>query len=175
VRTLAAEPILARIRTAMRDKRIAAGDPELRVNAAVTADIISADEANVVQGAVVARRQVIEVDDFTPDQFNPQLDTHPIQGHRNGPAIHTARLRPAGLCSRRRTHALLKARGAPGPFSAAELATQAARSLLLRQPFAPTSLMKSSPVASCPVPTRRISRVSLHYAWAAVNACPPLP
>ncbi|MBI5041422.1 MAG: acyl-CoA dehydrogenase [Gammaproteobacteria bacterium] len=80
VRTLAAEPILARIRTAMRDKRITAGDPELRVNAAVTAGIISADEAIVVQGAVVARRQVIEVDDFAPDQFNPQLDTQSNTG-----------------------------------------------------------------------------------------------
>jgi len=32
----------------------------------------------------------------------------------------------------------LKARNAPGPFSAADLAVQAGRSLLLRQPFAPT-------------------------------------
>jgi acetyl-CoA C-acetyltransferase len=32
----------------------------------------------------------------------------------------------------------LKARGGPGPFSASDLATQAGRSLLLRQPFAPS-------------------------------------
>ena len=75
LRTLAAEPILARIRGAMRDKRIAAGDPELRVTPAIEAGIISLDEAAVVQGAIVARRQVIEVDDFSPEQLNPQLDT----------------------------------------------------------------------------------------------------
>jgi acyl-CoA dehydrogenase len=75
LRTLAAEPILARIRSAMRDKRIAAGDPELRVTPAIEAGIISLDEAAVVQGAIVARRQVIEVDDFSPEQLNPQLDT----------------------------------------------------------------------------------------------------
>ena len=34
----------------------------------------------------------------------------------------------------------LKARNAPGPFSAADLAVQAGRALLLRQPFAPTDL-----------------------------------
>jgi len=32
----------------------------------------------------------------------------------------------------------MKARGGPGPFSASDLATQAGRALLLRQPFAPS-------------------------------------
>ena len=44
----------------------------------------------------------------------------------------------------------LKARGAPGPFSAAELATQAARSLLLRQSFAPTAF--DEVIAGCVMP-----------------------
>lgn len=44
----------------------------------------------------------------------------------------------------------LKARGAPGSFTAAELATQAARSLLLRQPFAPTAF--DEVVAGCVMP-----------------------
>src|SRR5699024_9673883 len=34
----------------------------------------------------------------------------------------------------------LKARGVPGPFSASDLAVQAGRELLLRQPFAPDQL-----------------------------------
>ena len=72
VRSLAAEPVLARIRRAMRDKRIAAGDPELQVPAALGADIISSEEAALVQAAVVARRQVIEVDDFPPEQLTPE-------------------------------------------------------------------------------------------------------
>ena len=44
----------------------------------------------------------------------------------------------------------LKARGAPGPFSAAELGTQAARSLLLRQSFAPTAF--DEVIAGCVMP-----------------------
>lgn len=44
----------------------------------------------------------------------------------------------------------LKARGAPGPFSAADLATQAARSLLLRQPFPPTAF--DEVIAGCVMP-----------------------
>lgn len=82
VRGLEAEPVLARIRRAMRDKRIAAGDPELQANAAATAGIINADELACVQAAVVARRQVIEVDDFAPEQLTPETtqwssDPHP--------------------------------------------------------------------------------------------------
>ncbi|MFN2310009.1 MAG: acetyl-CoA C-acetyltransferase [Gammaproteobacteria bacterium] len=44
----------------------------------------------------------------------------------------------------------LKARGTPGPFSAADLATQAARGLLLRQPFAPESF--DEVIAGCVMP-----------------------
>lgn len=44
----------------------------------------------------------------------------------------------------------LKARGAPGPFSAAELATQAARSLMLRQSFTPTAF--DEVIAGCVMP-----------------------
>ncbi len=44
----------------------------------------------------------------------------------------------------------LKARGAPGPFSAAELATQTARSLLLRQDFAATAF--DEVIAGCVMP-----------------------
>jgi len=77
-----AEPVLAKIRRAMREKTIAAGDPELQVNAALEAGIINTDEAARVQAAVVARRQVIEVDDFAPEQLTPEnkqwsSDPHP--------------------------------------------------------------------------------------------------
>lgn len=73
LRTLAAEPILMTIRGAMRDKRLASGDPEACTRDAVEAGIISADEAVVVIAAVAARRLVIEVDDFTAEQFNPEI------------------------------------------------------------------------------------------------------
>lgn len=77
-----AEPVLARIRRAMREKQITAGDPELQVNAALEAGIINTDEAARVQSAAVARRQVIEVDDFAPEQLTPEnkqwsSDPHP--------------------------------------------------------------------------------------------------
>lgn len=45
----------------------------------------------------------------------------------------------------------LKARNAPGPFSASDLAVQAARELLLRQPFAPDSL--GEVVVGCAAPS----------------------
>jgi acetyl-CoA C-acetyltransferase len=44
----------------------------------------------------------------------------------------------------------LKARGAPGPFTAADLATQVARNLLLRQPFSPDIL--DEVIAGCVMP-----------------------
>ena len=72
MRTLAAEPVLARIRRAMRDRRIAVGDPELQVPAALAARVVDPEEAALVQAAVVARRQVIEVDDFPPEQLTPE-------------------------------------------------------------------------------------------------------
>ena len=74
-RAAAAEPILARIRAAMRDHRIAHGDPEARIDSARAAGIITGDEAAVIQAAQVARRQVIEVDDFPDDRFNTQPAT----------------------------------------------------------------------------------------------------
>ncbi len=45
----------------------------------------------------------------------------------------------------------LKARNAPGPFSASDLAVQAARELLLRQPFAPDAL--GEVVVGCAAPS----------------------
>lgn len=45
---------------------------------------------------------------------------------------------------------LLKARGQPGPFAAADLATQAARALLLKQPFSPELIDET--IFGCVVP-----------------------
>ncbi|MCD0504326.1 acetyl-CoA C-acetyltransferase [Bordetella petrii] len=45
----------------------------------------------------------------------------------------------------------LKARNAPGPFSAADLAVQAGRTLMLRQPFAPTDL--DEVIVGCAAPS----------------------
>lgn len=72
-KTLAAEPILARIRAAMRAGRMASGDPESSLDAAVQTEIVSADEAAIVRSAVLARRQVIAVDDFPPEYLSPEM------------------------------------------------------------------------------------------------------
>ena len=45
----------------------------------------------------------------------------------------------------------LKARNAPGPFSASDLAVQSARALLLRQPFEPSRL--SEVILGCAAPS----------------------
>ncbi|MFA7388492.1 MAG: acyl-CoA dehydrogenase, partial [Thiohalobacteraceae bacterium] len=71
-RTHAAEPVLARIRRAMREKRIPVGDPELQLAAAVAAEIVEPEEVALVQAAALARRQVIDVDDFTAEQLSPE-------------------------------------------------------------------------------------------------------
>src|ERR1043165_1068429 len=44
----------------------------------------------------------------------------------------------------------LKSRNRPGPFSAADLATQAGRTLLVRQPSAPTELHEVNPACAAP-------------------------
>jgi acyl-CoA dehydrogenase len=81
-KALAAEPILARIRGAMRAGRMAAEDPESSLDAAVQADVVSADEAAIVQSAVLARLQVIEVDDFPPEYLNPEMSRWNSDPHR---------------------------------------------------------------------------------------------
>ncbi|HQR04417.1 MAG: acetyl-CoA C-acetyltransferase [Proteobacteria bacterium] len=58
-------------------------------------------------------------------------------------------LQPIYLIDGARTP-FLKARGGPGPFSAADLAVQAGRQLLLRQPFAPGDL--SEVIMGCAAP-----------------------
>lgn len=62
-----AEPVVAKIRAAMKDGRLGRGDPEECCDVAVQAGIISREEANRVQAATAARREVIQVDDFAPE------------------------------------------------------------------------------------------------------------
>ncbi|MDE2132213.1 MAG: acetyl-CoA C-acyltransferase, partial [Betaproteobacteria bacterium] len=58
-------------------------------------------------------------------------------------------MRPVYLVDGARTP-FLKARGVPGLFSASDLATQAGRALLLRQPFEPSDL--SEVIIGCAAP-----------------------
>ena len=75
----------------------------------------------------------------------------------------------------------LKARNAPGPFTAADLAVQCGRALLLRQPFAPSALDEVILGCASPSPEEvNIARVvSLRLgcghqvpAWTVMRNCP---
>lgn len=62
-----AEPVVAKIRAAMKDGTLERGDPEEYCDVAVQAGIISREEANRVHAATAARLEVIQVDDFAPE------------------------------------------------------------------------------------------------------------
>src|SRR5690606_42151884 len=74
----------------------------------------------------------------------------------------------------------LKARNAPGPFSASDLAVQTGRELLLRQPFAPPELDEA--VIGCAAPSADDTNIGLAIAlrpgcgdhvpaWTATRNC----
>jgi acyl-CoA dehydrogenase len=67
-----AEPVLHKLRTAMRDGSLAHGDPEASIDAGVSAAVISEVEANAVRAAIAARKIVIQVDAFAPEYFTKE-------------------------------------------------------------------------------------------------------
>jgi acyl-CoA dehydrogenase len=67
-----AEPVLTKIRAAMKNGQLDRGDPEAAYDAAMQAGIVSREEANQVRAAVTARRDVIQVDAFMPDALSKE-------------------------------------------------------------------------------------------------------
>ncbi len=65
----AAEPILKKIRTAAADKKIKKGKLDAMVKEAITAGIVSAQEARLLADAEDARNDAIQVDAFTQEEF----------------------------------------------------------------------------------------------------------
>jgi acyl-CoA dehydrogenase len=65
--TLAAEPIEAKIRDAVKAGRLSVKAREDRIAAAQAAGIISADEASALRRAQRLVDKVVRVDDFPPD------------------------------------------------------------------------------------------------------------
>ncbi|HFD79407.1 MAG TPA: DUF1974 domain-containing protein, partial [Gammaproteobacteria bacterium] len=57
---------------AMRNGELAGGDPEQCLDAAVSAGLIEAREADAVRAAVDARRRVIGVDEFPADYWKEE-------------------------------------------------------------------------------------------------------
>ena len=64
-----AEPVLARIRNAMRQGALTRSRPEKALDTACEAGVISAEERDLVQEAEAARAAYIEVDAFTLEEY----------------------------------------------------------------------------------------------------------
>ncbi len=64
-----AQPVLASVRSAMRNGQLASGDPEHCLIEAVAAGVIDERQAAQVRAAAAVRQQVISVDEFTPDHW----------------------------------------------------------------------------------------------------------
>jgi len=68
--------IVERVRTASREGRIPAGPPEARLDEAVAAGVIGGLEAAQVREAAEARRDAIEVDSFSLDEYLGFTEAH---------------------------------------------------------------------------------------------------
>jgi len=71
----AAEPLLHKLRIAMKNGKIARGDPEACLDAGLTAGVITEVEANIIRAAISARKVVIQVDEFEPEYFTKEQKT----------------------------------------------------------------------------------------------------
>jgi acyl-CoA dehydrogenase len=70
-----AQPVLSRLRNAMRSGQLANGDPEQCLMEAIAAGVIDEPEAALVNAAVTARRRVIEVDEFPAGYWAEERDS----------------------------------------------------------------------------------------------------
>jgi acyl-CoA dehydrogenase len=66
-----AAPVVAKIRSAQRDKRLPHGAIDAVLPQALQLQLINADDAGRLRDAAAARAEAIEVDVFTPEQFFP--------------------------------------------------------------------------------------------------------
>jgi acyl-CoA dehydrogenase len=69
IKAAAAQPVERKLRAATQRGQLAAGTPQEQLDDAVNRGIINAQEAALVKAARDARRPVIEVDDFSPQQL----------------------------------------------------------------------------------------------------------
>ncbi|MGD2112663.1 MAG: acyl-CoA dehydrogenase, partial [Gammaproteobacteria bacterium] len=71
-KSIAAEPVLRKLRQAVRDGYLPGGDPEDHIDAGLSAGIISAQEAATIRSAIAARKIVIQVDEFLPEYLTKE-------------------------------------------------------------------------------------------------------
>ncbi|MEE9493799.1 MAG: acyl-CoA dehydrogenase [Gammaproteobacteria bacterium] len=74
-KTLQANPILRKIRDAIKQNIIQGDDPELALDDAVAKSVITGQDANLVQSAITARKIAIAVDDFPADFWLEEKQT----------------------------------------------------------------------------------------------------
>ena len=74
-KSVTAEPALRKLRDAMRSGALPQGDPEVYTDEAVTAGIITVQEAAGIRAAIAARQLVIQVDDFDPEYLSKERET----------------------------------------------------------------------------------------------------
>ena len=101
--------------------------------------MITAEEYAQWSRKEALRKHVIKVDDFPQDFGRAELVAGAGRRHRQDEGGLTCSPKPIYVVDGARTP-FLKSKNRPGPFAAADLATQAGRSLLARQPFAPDEL-----------------------------------
>lgn len=88
--TVAAEPVEARIRAAVKAKTIVAGETtEATARAAVEAKVITAEDAALLARAAKLREDVIRVDDF-PQDFGLAEAAARVLNERREPAVRAA-------------------------------------------------------------------------------------
>jgi acyl-CoA dehydrogenase len=71
-KSAAAEPVLRKLRGAMKAGTLPHGDPEMHIDGGVTAGIITDQEAAAIRAAITARKVVIRVDEFLPEYLTKE-------------------------------------------------------------------------------------------------------
>jgi len=87
LKAAAADPALRKLRAAMKDGTLPAGDPETRVTAGLAAGIVTATEAAGMEAAIAARKAVIQVDEFAPAYFNDGEEQDVWQNEKPGDGV----------------------------------------------------------------------------------------
>ncbi len=72
LKTATAEPVLRKLRNAMKRGTIARADPETALEPGLTTGVINEVEANAVRAAIAARKVIIQVDSFDPAYFSTE-------------------------------------------------------------------------------------------------------
>ncbi len=72
-KVIAAEPIERKIRQAMKKGLVTGRDSETQLTNAVSNNVITADDAETVRIANLARDKVIQVDDFSPEELGAKV------------------------------------------------------------------------------------------------------